>query len=133
MTVWITVLKSAFPSAAVLDLRFENGCIDRWARGDLDTSQGRGIEPFGPMLGSHLFAGLQGSPFDPCLDSAASFYELCCHAAIMTSVPYIHSQSSPSQGLHQIRCSMSLSSIGDRMKDGFKFGSAVRLHVGFRI
>jgi len=35
--------------------------------------------------------------------------------------------------LLQIRCSMSLSSIGDRMKDGFKFGSAVRLHVGFRI
>jgi hypothetical protein len=25
---------------------FENGCIDRWARGNLDTSQGRIIEPF---------------------------------------------------------------------------------------
>jgi hypothetical protein len=31
-----------------------NGCIDRWARGDLDTSQGRGIELFGPMLGSPI-------------------------------------------------------------------------------
>ena len=37
--------------------RFENGCIDRWARGDLDTSQGRGIEPFGPMLGSQIDFG----------------------------------------------------------------------------
>jgi hypothetical protein len=31
-----------------------NDCIDRWARGDLDTSQGRKIEPFGPMLGSQI-------------------------------------------------------------------------------
>jgi hypothetical protein len=41
----------------MLDLEFENGRIDRWARGDLDTSQGRGIEPFGPMLGSQIVFG----------------------------------------------------------------------------
>ena len=49
----------------------------------------------------------------------------------MSRVPSRQCQSSPSQGLHQIRYGMSLSSTGDRMKDGFKFGSAVRLHVGF--
>ncbi len=36
----------------------DNGRIDRWARGDLDTSQGRVIEPFGPMLGSQINFGL---------------------------------------------------------------------------
>ncbi len=110
-----------------------NGRIDRWARGDLDTSQGRGIEPFGPMLGSHLFSGFQGSPFDPCLDSVSSLYEHCCRDAIMVHVSSKHSQSSLSQGLYQIRYSMASSSTGDRMKDGFKFGSAVRLHVGLKI
>jgi hypothetical protein len=50
----------------------------------------------------------------------------------MSRVPSIHCQSSLSQGLHQIRYSMSLSSIGDRMKDGFEFGSAVRLPAAFR-
>ena len=34
-----------------------NGRIDRWARGDLDTSQDRGIEPFGPMLDSQIDFG----------------------------------------------------------------------------
>ena len=34
-----------------------NDGIDRWARGNLDTSQGRGIEPFGPMLGSQIDFG----------------------------------------------------------------------------
>ena len=57
MTVWIAVLKSALPSVSVLDLDFENDRIDRWARGDLDTSQGRRIEPFGPMLGSQIVFG----------------------------------------------------------------------------
>jgi hypothetical protein len=52
-----TFQSSAVPSAAVLDFEFENGCIDRWARGDLDTSQGRGIEPFGLMLGSQVVFG----------------------------------------------------------------------------
>ena len=67
-----------------------NGRIDRWARGNLDTSQGRMIEPFGPMLGSHLFSGLQGSPFEPCLCSVSSFYELRGHAAITARVPNIN-------------------------------------------
>ena len=55
--VWLAVLKSAFESVSVLDFNFENGCIDRWARGNLDTSQGLGIEPFGPMLGSQIDFG----------------------------------------------------------------------------
>jgi hypothetical protein len=51
----------------------------------------------------------------------------------MASVPSNHSQSMLSQGSHQIRYSMSLSSIGNSMKDGFKFGSAIRLDAGFQI
>ena len=57
VTVWMTVLSSAVPSVRMLDFRFENGCIDRRARGYLDTSQGRGFEPFGPMLGSKFNFG----------------------------------------------------------------------------
>jgi hypothetical protein len=49
----------------------------------------------------------------------------------MASVPSNHSQSMLSQSLHQIRYSMLLSIIGDRMKDGFKFGCSVRLDAGF--
>jgi len=52
-----TVLSSALAFVCMLDFKFENGCIDRWARGDLDTSQGRRIEPFGPMLGSQIVFG----------------------------------------------------------------------------
>ncbi len=46
-----------------------NDRIDRWARGELDTGQGRMIEPFGPMLCSQSVSVFQGSPFDPCLGS----------------------------------------------------------------
>ena len=34
-----------------------NDRIDRWASGDLDTSQGREDEPFGLMLGSQIVFG----------------------------------------------------------------------------
>jgi len=48
---------------------WQNDRIDRWARGELDTGQGRMIEPFGPMRCSRFAFGFQGSPFDPCLGS----------------------------------------------------------------
>ncbi|MFO0381670.1 MAG: hypothetical protein ACK506_08190 [Pirellula sp.] len=49
----------------------------------------------------------------------------------MSRVPSNHSQSSLSQGSHQIRYSMSSSSTGDSLDDGFNVGSAVRLNAGF--
>jgi hypothetical protein len=81
--------------------------VNRWARGDLDASQRRMIEPSGPKLGSQNVLIFHGAPIDPCFDSCSSFYELWCHAAIISSVPNILRQSSTLQGLHQIRYNMS--------------------------
>ncbi len=91
-----------------------------------------GYRDFGALLGSHLFSGFQRSPFDPCLNSVSSFYEHWRHAAIMSSVPSVQCESSRSQGLQQVRYSMSSSRTGDRMRDGFMFASAGRLYEAFR-
>ncbi len=80
--------------------------------GDLDTSQGRGIEPFGPMLGSQIDFGFGRI--------AIRSLSLFCLVILRVSDVTLQSlqafmafkgHSSPSQGLHQIRYSMSSSAL----------------------
>jgi hypothetical protein len=66
-----------------MSIDFENDGIDRWARGDLGTSRGRLIEPFGPMLGSHCGFSSSGLIDRSSVDTRSVFYESCRRPAIM--------------------------------------------------
>lgn len=109
-----------------------NGCIDRWARGDLDTSQGRVGEPLGPMLGSQISFGLPRIAIRSlslfCLVILRTLMSRCNHGMRSKSLTLIDSiarlASDPLQHVVIEHC---------RPDYGFKYGSAFCLFDGFQI